>query len=330
MTIRCRNRSNAIRPLAAAALFALATAGAAAAQHYPSRPVKIISQGGAGSGPDVLARLVADELGRLWGQQVLVLNHPGATGAIAVKAALAGEPDGYTLFMPASVTYTVLPLTQPDLPFDLDRDFTPVGLISESAMVFTAPPSLGLTSLGDLVTLAKQKPGQVFYAGTVRASLPHLAGEMFASQASIHWTFVPYPGPGQAIQDVLGGRVQVMIENLGSLSGLIGDGKLRPLAVAAPRRFAEFPELPTVAETFPGFEATGWFALVTRAGTPEPIVRQLSRDLKTVLDKPEVRARFQTMGNYVRTMTPAEVTEHIHAEQRKWTPVVKQLDLMAH
>jgi tripartite-type tricarboxylate transporter receptor subunit TctC len=301
----------------------------ALAQDYPAKPVKFINQGGPGSGPDVICRIVADQLGRLWGQQIVVLNHPGAGGAIAARAAASAEPDGYTLYMPASTTYTVLPESQPNLPFNLDRDFAPVGFVSEQPMVITVPSSLGINSLQELIAEAKRRPGQILYAGTPRGQLPHLTGELFKSRAGIDMTFVPYPGAAQSLQDVLGGRISVMIENLSVLSGLIRAGKLKALAVSSPQRLPNFPDLPTVAETVPGFAAMGWFVVMAPAGTPEPILRKLSQDLNNVLDRPEVRARFQDIGSFVRSMSPAEVTAYIQDEQRIWRPLVKQIGLAA-
>jgi tripartite-type tricarboxylate transporter receptor subunit TctC len=308
---------------------ALAIGTPSMAQDYPVRPVKFINQGGPGSGPDVICRIVADHLSRLWGQQAVVLNHPGAGGAIAARAAAAAEPDGYTLYMPASATYTVLPESQAPLPFNLDKDFVPVGFVSEQPMVITVPPALGINTLSDLIARAKAEPGKLLYAGTVRGQLPHLAGELFKAKAGIDIVFVPYPGSSQALQDIIGGRIAVMVENLSVLSGLIKAGTLKALAVTAPERLASFPDLPTVAETVPGFAAMGWFVVMAPAGTPDAVVRKVNIDLNATLDRPDVRQRFQDMGSFVRTMKPAEVTQYIQKEQTAWRPLVRQLGLTA-
>ena len=310
-----------------AALLALTVSAPAAAQDYPSRPVKFINQGGAGSGPDVICRIVADHLSRLWGQQAIVLNHPGAGGAIAARAAAAAEPDGYTLYMPASATYTVLPESPGSLPFDLEKAFMPVGFVSEQPMVIAVPPALGINTLADLIARAKAEPGKLLYAGTVRGQLPHLAGELFKARAAIDMVFVPYPGSSQALQDVIGGRIAVIIENLSVLSGLIKAGTLKALAVTAPQRLPSFPDLPTAAETLPGFSARGWFVVMAPAGTPELILRKVNADLNATLDRPEVRQRFQDIGSFVRTMKPAEVIEYIQREQAAWRPLVRQIGL---
>ena len=299
----------------------------AAAEGYPAKPVKIITQGAAGSGPDVITRIVADQLGRSWGQQVAILNHPGAGGVMAGRAAASAERDGYTLYAPTITTFVILPEIQPTLPFDLERDFARVGLLAETPMMIAVSPALGVRSLPELIALAKKTPGGLFYAANNRGSLPHLTGELLRRRAGIDLTFVPYQGMAAGLHDLMGGRISIIVESVGALSGPAQSGSIIPLAVASAARLPNLPDLPTIAETLPGFQAMGWFALVAPSGTPEAILNQINRDLNAVLDQPALRQRFQDLGAFVRTMSPAETTAFIQSEQEAWRPLVRQLGL---
>jgi len=166
----------------------------AQAQDYPANAVKLVTQGAPGSGPDVIARILADHLARLWGQQVLVLSHPGAAGSAAARVAAAAPPDGYTLYMPATSAFVVMPEMLPNLPFDLERDFVRIGFVGEQPMVFAVAPSLGVNSLAELIARSKARPGEIFYAANLRGSLPHLTVELFRRRTGADLTFVPYQG----------------------------------------------------------------------------------------------------------------------------------------
>src|SRR5436309_7470122 len=240
---------------------------AAQAEDYPTRSVKLITQGAAASGPDVVARIVAEPLGRLWGQQVVILNHPGAGGSVAARQAASAAADGYTLYMPATSAFIVMPEMFPNLPFHLDRDFVRIGFVAEQPMVIAVAPSLGVNSLQDLIALAKARPGQILYAANARGTLPHLTAERFRNEAGIELRFVPYAGAAAGLQDLVGGRISMIVESLGPFLGAIQGGSLKALAVASAQRLPNFPDLPTVGETIPGFIATGWFPLLAPAGT---------------------------------------------------------------
>jgi tripartite-type tricarboxylate transporter receptor subunit TctC len=191
-------------------VLALAAAPSVQAQEYPAKPVKLITQGAAASGPDVIARIVVDQLGRLWGQQVIILNYPGA--------------GGYTLYMPATSAFVVMPEMFPNLPFDLDRDFVPIGFVAEQPMVIAVAPSLGVNSLQDLIELAKKRPEEILYAANARGTLPHLTAERFRSQSGIDLRFIPYAGAAAGLQDLVGGRISMIVESLGPLLGAIQGG----------------------------------------------------------------------------------------------------------
>ena len=300
----------------------------AQSQTYPTRSVKLVTQGAAGSGPDMIARLVTDQLGRLWGQQVVILNHPGAGGSTAARVAASAAPDGYTLYMAAISTFIVMSEMFPNLPFDLERDFVRIGLFGEQPMVVAVAPSLEVKSLRELIALSKTRPGQILYAANARGTFPHLTVERLRQETGADFTFIPYAGAAAGLQDLMGGRISMIVESVGPLIGAMQGGTIKALATASLIRLPNFPDLPTVAETTPGFAAMGWFALMAPTGTPEPIVRKVNQDLKSVLELPEIRQRFQEIGTYARPMSPTETAEFIRSEQQMWRPVVKRVGVV--
>jgi len=304
------------------------TAGLPAqAEQYPSKPVKVILQSAAGAGPDVHGRIIADRLGQAWKQQVLIINRVGAGGLLAAQAAVSAEPDGYTLYYATIGGLVVLPAMQ-KLPFDLGRELVPIGLICDQPFVIAVAPSLGVNTLPELIALAKKRPGDLTYVGGSRGGMPHLTGELFRTKAGIDLTFIPYANVPQSLQEVMAGRIPVIVEGSG-LSSAIESGSVKPLAVTSTKRLANFPDVPTVAEFIPEFVVTAWFALMAPARTPNNIVQQINRDLRAVLEQPEVQQRFQKLGAYVRPMSPVETAEFIRKEQQLWWPVVNQLNLTA-
>ena len=308
-----------------ALMLVIAGAAPGAAQDYPSRPVKIVSQAGVGSAPDVMARIMADELGRLWGQQPVIINRPGASGSLAAQMAASAEKDGYTLFLANSSTFNIMPHTQPKLPFDLDRDFVPVGFVAEQPMLIAVSSSLPVTTLPELIALARQKPNELFYAGNAGGSLPNMTGEFFRERAGIAIGFVSYPGAAAGLVDVVAGRVQIVVEGLPALFAAINSKAIRPLAVAYGRRLPNLPHVPTVGETLPGFVATGWSALMALSGTAPEIVHKISADLRKGLGQPEVAEKYARIGAYVNPMSPAELAAFIRKEQDMWRPIVQKV-----
>ncbi len=302
-------------------------AGAAQAQNYPGKTVSIITPSGAGRGPDGIGRIVAERLSQAWGQQVVIVNRPGAGGVIAGQAVAAAERDGHTLYLAISSTFLVLPVTQPRLPFDLRRDFAPIGVVGEQPFVVAATPALGVNTLAELVALAKRRPGELSYTASNRGTIPHLAGELLQKRAGFEMTFVPYLGVAKGLHDVMGGRVSVAVESLSGLAGAIEGQLLKPLAVTSQRRLERLPDVPAVAETFTDFHATGWFALMAPSGTPEVILQKVSDDLRAVLENPELRRRIEAIGTYARPMSRAETVAFIAREQELWQPVVRKIGL---
>ena len=297
------------------------------AAEFPDRPVRIITQGAAGSGPDVIARLVAEELARLWHQQVLILNHPGGGGVVAARAAATAEPNGYTLYIPTITSFVIMPELQRSLPFDIVTDFTQIGFVAETPMMFGVSPTLGVDSLQAFITLSKQRPAQLFYAANNRGSLPHLTGELLRKQTGADVTFVPYPGAAAGLQDLIGGRVAMIVESVGALSGSVKGGSVKALAVAAARRLPTLPDLPTVAETVPGFEALGWFVLSGPAKLPPQLVQRINHDLNQALTQPTLKEKLLGLGAFARPMTPADTVAFIRKEEQVWRPLVREIGL---
>jgi tripartite-type tricarboxylate transporter receptor subunit TctC len=310
-----------------AMLTPLAFALPASAADYPTRPVQIINQAAPGSGTDVLGRIVAEQLTQRLGQQVVIIPRPGAGGLVAAQAAAAAEPDGYTLYMPSSSALMVLPQTHPHLPFDFHRDFVPIGMVGSQPLLIAVSPGLGVSSLPELIALAKKEPGKILYAGNTPGSLPALTGDMLKQRAGIDMTFVSYPGFAAGLTDLKGGRISVIFESMSALAGAVQDGSVKLLATASEQRLPQFPDVPTAAETLPGFLATGWLALLARTGTPDPIVQTLSAALRASLADPGLQKKFAELATLPAPMTPAEMQAFIAREEKNWIPVVQKAGL---
>jgi len=303
----------------------LAPAAHAQAGNYPEKPVTIIADAAPGATPDVDARFVAEGLSKIWGQQAIVINHPGANGSIAARIATEAVPDGYTLFMPALSTFAALPSIAPNLPLKLPRDFLPIGYTAENPMFFAVTPSLGVSTLAELIALAKKDPGKISIAVTGVGRLTHMTGLVFQDRADISLLPVPYNGgPAAALADVAGGRVSMIIEGYSGIVGSVKAGQVKLIAVASRERLPQFPDLPTVAETIPGFSATGWQVLVAPLGTPAAIVNKVSADLAKVVSDPDFKKRLSNIGSYSRAMTPEEVLAFVQKEQDTWLPVLQK------
>ena len=293
---------------------------------FPTKPVTIISDAGVGSGADIAARFVAEGLGVLWGQQPVVINHPGAGGSIAARAAAEAPADGYTLYMAASSTFLGLPTVAPNLPVKLPRDFSPVGFAAEQPMSIAVSSKLGVSTLPNLIALAKKEPGKISIALSGVGRNPHLTGELLQIRAGVQLVSIPYTrGQGSALADVAAGRVSMIIENYAALAGTTKSGQIKLIAVASPQRLPEFPDLPTVAETFPGFTASGWLVMLTPVGTPVPIVDKISTDLIKLENDTDFKKRLATIGSYTRPMTPGETEAFVNSQQKIWIPIVEKV-----
>jgi tripartite-type tricarboxylate transporter receptor subunit TctC len=302
------------------------TAPHAQADDYPNKPVQIIADSAAGSTPDVALRFVTERLTKIWGQQVLVINHPGAGGSVAAGIAAKAAPDGYTLYQPVLSTFVSMKPAAPNVPLHVPKDFLPIGFVTENPMFIAVSPSLGINSLAELIAAAKKKPGGLSYATTGVGRLTHLAGELLQHEAGIKMLLVPYTGgPSHAIADVGTGRVSMIIEGYSGIAGAAKSGTVKLIAVASAKRLADFPDLPTVAETIPNFSATGWAILVAPVGTPDAIINKVSKDLRQAASEPELQQKLAKLGSYTRPMSAAEATNFAHKQQAMWNPVLADI-----
>ncbi len=218
----------------------------------------------------------------------------------------------------------VLPETHPNLPFSFEHDFMPIGMIGQQPMLIAASSNLRVSSLPELIALAKKRPGELFFAGNTPGTVPSLTGEMLKQRAGINMTFVPYPGAAAALKDVAGGRISVIFESAAALEGAIHSGTLKLVAVGSEKHMSQFPDVPAAAETLPGFLATGWFALMARSGTPDEVVDRISRALLAALEDKELREKFAKLGTDATPMSPHELRIFVEQEKKNWIPVVRQ------
>jgi tripartite-type tricarboxylate transporter receptor subunit TctC len=297
------------------------------ADDYPNKPIKVISDSAPGSAIDVAFRMAMDRLGTVLGKQIVPIDQPGAGGALAAHTASQSIPDGYTLFAPALSLFISLPGKAENLPLILPRDFLPVGSLTELPMFICASAQSGIKTLPDLIARAKQHPGEISFAATGIGRLTHLTGLLLASKAGIKLEAVPYAGgPAAALTDVIGGRVPLVIEGYSGLAGAIQAHTITALAVGSMHRLPDFPDLPTVAETLPGFAAGGWQGMVAPLGTPAPIIQKINASLKQVLSDPDLAKQLASRGAYVDPLSPSEVNAFINAQQEQWRPVLEAFE----
>jgi tripartite-type tricarboxylate transporter receptor subunit TctC len=302
---------------------ACAVAAPAQADDYPTKPIRIISDSAPGSAVDVTFRMVMDRLGTLLGQQIVPVDQPGASGAVAAHAAAQAVPDGYTLFAPALSLFIALPGKAENLPLVLPRDFLPVGSLIDQPMFICASPASGLKTLPDLIARAKANPGQISFAATGIGRITHLTGLLLQSRAGIKLQVVPYTGgPAAALTDVMGGRVPLIIEGYSGLAGAIQAHKLTVLAVAARKRLPDFPDLPIVSETLPNFVAGGWQGIVAPPGTPAAAIEKFNAALNKVLAEPDLAKQLAARGAYVNPLSPQETNAFVNGQQTQWKPVL--------
>lgn len=313
-----------VRVLLSAVAAIVLSCATAVAQTFPAGPVKIVVSVGPGSSPDVCGRLLAEYLTRRWGQQVVVFNQPGGAGGVAIRAVGAAPPDGHTLYIALATNFIQLPELTANFPIDTVRDLVPIGFVGGHPMVIAASPDLGVATLPELVALARKRKGELNVAAGNRGSMLHLTGEWLRQATGIDMTLLHYPAASQALTDVMGGRVHVMIDAVAAMRGAIEGGRLKPLAVASKQRLSNFPDLPTFAETIPNFEAVGWLALMAPPGTPEPVARKISEDVHAIVSTQEFAQRYLDHGTYTQPMSPAELSAFIREQKQVWGPVIAQ------
>ncbi|CAN7667596.1 tripartite tricarboxylate transporter substrate binding protein [Variovorax paradoxus] len=294
------------------------------AQTFPSRPVTLVVPFPPGGGTDTGGRVIAEQLGRRWGQPVIVENKGGAAGQIGADFVAKSRPDGYTLLLGNIGTQAINPLLYPKLPYDADKAFAPVSLVAELPLAMMVNPAVPAKTAAEFVALAKARPGQMSYSSSGAGGAPHLAAEMFKDQTGAFILHVPYRGGGPAIADLLAGHVQLSFMTVLEASGHIKAGKLRALAVTGDKRVPAFPEVPALAESVaPGFNAISWIGLLAPAGTPSEVVEKIAADLRAVLADESVKARFVGLGGVPRATSPQEFARLIDDDKRRYAQIIR-------
>jgi tripartite-type tricarboxylate transporter receptor subunit TctC len=294
----------------------------AAAQAYPSRPVRWIVGFAPGGGNDIVARLMGQRLSERLGQAFVIENRPGAAGNLAADAVVHARPDGYTLLLVSSNNATNAAVYD-NLGFDFVRDIAPVAGIGRTPLVMAVNPSVPAKTVPDFVAYAKANPGKINMGSAGTGGIGHLAGEQFKMMTGIDMTHVPYRGNGPALTGLLGGEVQLLFPSFASSLEFVSTGKLNALAVAGTRRAEKLPALPTVAESIPGFEASTWYGVGAPKGTPGAIIDRLHAEIDATLAEPQLAARFAELGDVPRPMTPTAFGRYIADETDKWGKVAK-------
>jgi len=303
---------------------ALALPLAAASQGYPSRPIRLIVPFAPGGATDVIARLVGQKVGEQLGQQIVVDNRPGANGNIGTEVAVKSPADGYTLVMSYDGTMAINPSVYRRMPFDPLKDLAPVASVAQLPLLMVVHPSVPAKSVAEFVALAKSRPGAVNYSSAGYGSAGHLAAELFRGRAGIDMVHVNYKGGGQAVQDLVGGQIQMLMTGLTTVEGHMKGGKVRALAFTAPKRMAGAPEVPTFEESgYPGLVVQSWYGILAPAGTPGDVVLRLNEEVNKAIQAPEVRARLSALGTEPTGGTPEQFGATIKADIARWAKVVE-------
>jgi len=309
-----------------AALAALALATTAHAQQYPNRPIRMLVGYAAGGGADALARVVAGKLGDALGQQVVVDNRPGAGATVAADALAKSAPDGYTLYF-ADTAILIAPAVYPKLTYDPVKSFAPVGNVVSLPLVFVANPAVPAATAPELITLLKANPGKYSYGSPGFGTVQHFAFELFKKQAGVDVVHIPYKGAAPIVPDLLSGQIPLAIISASPALAQSRAGKLKAIALSSPVKLAAAPDWPALADTLPGFDASPRLFVLAPAGTPQPIVAQLSAALRKVLVQPDLLESFSKQGATAEWTSPDDLGRHIAAEVRKWASLAKDAGL---
>ena len=313
-----RLQGRLIAGLAALALLG----GPAAAQDYPNRPVRWILGFAAGGPTDIVVRIIGQYLSKKLGQQFVIENRPGAGGNLATQAVVTSPPDGYTLLAIAHV-HAINATLYRQLPYNFIRDIEPVAGMVQMPNVMEVHPSVPAKSVAEFIAYAKANEGKLSYASAGNGTSAHLATELFKAMTGVQLLHVPYRGSGPALVDIMSGRIQVMFDTLSSSIPHIRDGKLRALGVTTAKRSDALPDVPTVADTVPGFEVTAWFGVGVPKATPVAVVERLNREVNAALADPKIKARFAELGAIPFVATPADMVKHVALETEKWGKAVR-------
>ncbi|MES2946762.1 MAG: tripartite tricarboxylate transporter substrate binding protein [Pseudomonadota bacterium] len=320
----CKTSLAAVCVLAAS----ISPLSAAYAQDFPSKPIRIIVPLPPGGSNDVLARILAQKMTESLGQPVIVENKPGAAGNIATDYMAKAEGDGYTIAIAPNQTVAVNPVLYPKLPFDVVRDLQGISMLGRVPMVLVLSPKMTATSVAELIAQAKAQPDKFSYASAGSGSPQHMAAEVFKSMTGIKLTHIPYKGSAPALVDVLGGTVDVMFCPINSALPHIRSGKIRALGSTGTQRIDLIPNLPTVAETVPGYESDIWIGMVAPAKTPPAIISKLNAELRRSLALPDVQGKLAEQGIFAETSSAADFTRLIATDQKRWAGVIKAANIV--
>jgi tripartite-type tricarboxylate transporter receptor subunit TctC len=310
------------RLLASAFIAAALAGGAASAQTFPSKPVRILVPQTPGGASDALARIISQKLSERWNQPVVVENRPGAGGNIGMEVVAKSPADGYTLLLSYVGTHAINGALYKKLPFDPEKDFTAVATLATLPFVAVVNPNVPAKNMAELAALAKQQ--QVTYGSAGNGSVNHLLGEMFSAAAQVKLVHVPYKGAAPALTDLVGGQIQMVFTSMPSVAQFIRNGTLRALAVTSGKRSEAFKEIPTIAESgYPGFDVNPWFGLFVPAGTPPTVVKQLNADINAVLKTVDVKEKFSAQGAEVFETSPEQFASILRADIAKWSKIVR-------
>jgi len=299
--------------------------GFAAAQDYPSKPIRIVIPYPPGGASDVTARLLGQKMAEAWGQQVVPDNRPGANGIVALEHVAKSAPDGYTLLMANLGPNAINPAVYAKLPYDAVKDFSTITLTTLVPQVLVASPSLEAKNIAELVALARANPGKINYGTGGNGSANHLAVELMASIAGVKLTAVPYKGDAPAMADAISGQVSMTLPTVLAATPHIKSGKLRPLAVTTKTRVASLPDVPTMQEAgVPGYESVSWGGIMAPAGTPPAIIAKLHAEFARILKLPDIQERMEALGSTIVGSGPSEFSAFLQAEIRKWDGVAKK------
>ena len=314
-----------MKRLLAALGLSFAALAATAQDAWPTKPVRIVVPYPAGGVADLLPRVVGEKLSQKWGQPVVVENKPGASGNIGMAEVARAAPDGYTLGLAPAGNLTVNPTIFANLPFDTARDLTPVTNLAQVPNVLVVHPSVPVKTFKELVAYAKANPGKLNFSSPGDGSGAHLAGELMKLEAGVNMVHIPYKGLAPAVNDLLGGQVQMMFAGISTVIQHVKSGKLVALAIASPARSPQLPDVPTVAESgLPGFEVISWYGIVGRAGTPPAIIQKIQRDMAEALAMEDVRAKLAAQGLEPVGNTPQQFGAMIADETKKWGDIVRR------
>ncbi len=303
-----------------------ASGPAAAQSSYPNRPIRLIMPLPAGSGLDVVARLVVDPFSANLGQTVIVENRPGGGGIIAAQAVASSPADGYTLLGGAASVFTILPAQKDKLPIDVNKDLVQVGMLATVSLYVAVSPSLNVNTFPEFIALAKAKPGTINVGTNGAGTLPHFTGIMLARKLNMPITIVPYNTGGtiEAVRDMIGGRVQATLEGYGTLKGFVDSKDIKLIAVMGAEREPPINDLPTVTESNPGITSIGFMTLAAPANTPLDVVERLNKGLSVALNTPIVRQRMVELGMAPKIWTAAQTKKFVEEQQQLWWPIVRE------